>query len=64
MITMHQQIEWLEQQLRHMKRHLPNVVVEGRISEEHATHKLACAQAALVTLTQLRGIFRGEGPTE
>lgn len=60
-MNINQQITWLDQQLRHMKSHLPIAVAEGRVSEQHATHKLACAQAALETLTQLRGLVtRGE----
>lgn len=62
MTTIHQQIAWLEHQLRHMRQHLPEVVAQGRMSEEHASHKLGCAEAALQTLTQLRGIVRGEEP--
>ncbi|MES2148618.1 MAG: hypothetical protein V4508_02385 [Pseudomonadota bacterium] len=59
-VTIHQQIDWLESQIRHMKISLPRGVDAGRVSTEHATHKMACAQATLQTLTQLRGIVRGE----
>lgn len=60
-MNINQQIAWLEQQLRHMRSRLPMAVTEGLVSEEHATHKLACAQAALQTLTQLRGLVAGKG---
>lgn len=59
--TINQQITWLEDQIRHMKRSLPLQIASGRISEEHATHKMACAHATLQTLTQLRGIVAGKG---
>lgn len=61
-MTINQQITWLEDQIRHMKKTLPMQVAAGRISEKASTHKLACAESAYRTLTQLRGIVRGEGP--
>lgn len=59
-VTIHQQIAWLQDQIRHMKRAVPLAVQSGRMTEEHGTHKLACACASLQTLSQLRGIVRGE----
>lgn len=55
--TIHQQIAWLELQIKVMRTAIPTAVANGRITEEHGTHRLACAQASLETLTQLRGIL-------
>lgn len=56
MITIDQQIKFMQDQVKFMKATLPIGVANGRIMEEHATHKMACAHAALETLTQLRGL--------
>jgi len=58
--NIHQQISWLEQNIKAMRTMIPKAVSEGRLSEEHGTHRLACAHAALQTLTQLRGIVHGK----
>lgn len=62
-ITIHDQINWLESQLKHMAKTLPIGVAQGNIDREHAAFKLSCAQASLQTLTQLRGIVRGTEAT-
>ena len=60
-ISLNQQIDWLNGQLKWMRKQLPDAVAQGHITEEVATHKLSCAQAAVCTLTQLRGIVGGKG---
>lgn len=56
MITIHQQIDYLNDQLKHMRADLPIAVANGRITDEHATYRMAYASAILQTLTQLRGL--------
>lgn len=58
-MTIHQQIAWLVSQIRHMKTAHPKLVQSGRLAETDATHRMACASAALQTLTQLRGLAGG-----
>jgi hypothetical protein len=60
-MTINQQITWLGDQLRYMKSVMPKLVASGRLAEVDATHRIACAQATLETLTQLRGIVAGKG---
>lgn len=58
MTSIDQQIEWLERQVRHQRKLLPQQVEAGRMTEEGAVFALACASSALQTLTQLRALTR------
>jgi hypothetical protein len=57
-VSLDQQIDWMERQVRYQRKSAPKQVELGRLSQEEATHALACASCALQTLTQLRGLVR------
>lgn len=58
--NIHEQIFQAEQQMSHMQRAFPAAVADKKITQEHANIKLARQAAIVNTLTQLRGIVRGE----
>jgi len=59
-VTINDQIEWVQSQVRYMKKNHPAKVEAGELSKERATYLLACASATLQTLTQLRGLVQVE----
>lgn len=58
--NIHQQIDWMEDQIAHMKRKLPIGVRNGNITQAHADTKWACATAALGTLKAIRSAVYGK----
>lgn len=54
------QIQWVEQNLRRMRKNHPLNVAAGTLTEERAVYLQAVASETLQTLTQLRGlVLRG-----
>lgn len=60
MISIQQQIDWLEAQLRHMKRSLPESVAAGRIDQANADQKFESASGVMTTLINVRSLTRGD----
>lgn len=60
-MTLDQQIACVQREVKRCKRFLPPRIANQTMSEERVTHEIAAMQAALETLTSLRGLLtRGQ----
>lgn len=59
-ITISVQIECVRREIRRRKKYYPILVDEGKMEQQDVDQELAVMQSVMETLTQLRGMVKGE----